>query len=145
MVIQTTYLLDDDEREALKAVEGGEEVRWCEISKRPNDPTHYYTFGPHPRRSLQPRHRAIRLLNGISSRQGFRKVADDYDNSDLAADLRALASTLNSNVNQMPSEAFENIRSVIAALESAISDESPTYAPCYRQDVEELLLKIATD
>jgi hypothetical protein len=76
-VIEATYLVEDEEREALRDVPGSEEIRWCLISKHASKGTHYYTFKPHhPYRSLLPRQRAVRLRNGVSSRQRFKNVAE---------------------------------------------------------------------
>src|SRR3712207_749176 len=50
-VIEATYLLDDDDREALSDVHGGKEIRWCTVSKRV-DGQQWYDFTPYPERSV---------------------------------------------------------------------------------------------
>lgn len=126
-VVAAKYLLDDDDWEALRDVDGGKEIRWCKISKRARNGKHWYTFTPHPERSLKPRQRAVRLLNGVLSRQGFLKVAEKYEESNLAAAVRSLASTLDTDAGTISDEAREKIGSVAAMLEDAVSDEGPKY------------------
>ncbi len=131
-------MLDDDDREALREVQGGQEIRWCTVSKRVEDSSHYYNFEPSPLRILQPRQKAVRALNEVSSRQGFQKVAEEYEESDLTAEVRSLASTLNTEVQTMSDEALKEIRSVAATLEDAISDDGLKYLRNLTQNLRDL-------
>jgi hypothetical protein len=72
-VIKATYLLDENDKQALKDVHGGQDIRWCTVSKAVNG-RHYYDLEPLPQRSLQPRRRAEQTLHEVSSRQGFRRM-----------------------------------------------------------------------
>ena len=127
-VIEATYLVEDEEREAFKDVPESDKIRWCLISKHAESGTHYYTFKPrHPHRSLQPRQRAVRLLNGVSSRQRFARAAEDYQGSNLVAEVRNLASTLDTSLETIPEEAKEDLRSVATTLENVAHGEGPQY------------------
>lgn len=126
-VIEATYLLEDEDREALSGVHGGKEARWCKVSKRTQGETLYYTITPYPRRSLQPRNAVVRTLNEIPSRKGFLKLAEENEESELVASVESLASTLNTNVGTLADEEREEIQTVIAVLEDAVSGESPKY------------------
>lgn len=137
-VVKATYLLNDDDREALREVHGGQEIRWCMVSKRAEHRGHYYTFEPSPRRSLQPRQRAVRVLNKAISRQGFQKVAEEYEESDLAAEVRSLISTLDTQVQTLPDEVLEEIRSVAATLEDATSDDGLKYLRDLTKNLQDL-------
>jgi predicted ATP-dependent endonuclease of OLD family len=137
-VIEAMYLLDNEDREALKDVHGGKEIRWCAISKQAGNGTHWYVFTPHPRRSLEPRQRAVRLLNEVPSRQGFLRVAEKYDASDLRAEVQSLASSLDTNIRTLSDEAMEEIQSVVATLEDAVPDEGPQYLQELTQRLRDL-------
>lgn len=45
-VIEATYLLEDEDREALSGVHGGKEARWCKVSKKFKERP-YGTLLPH--------------------------------------------------------------------------------------------------
>jgi predicted ATP-dependent endonuclease of OLD family len=126
-VIEATYLLESDDREALRDVHGGKEIRWCKISKQAEGGRHWYGFTPHPKRSLQPRQRAVRILSGVLSRQVFLNVAEEYDGSNLVAELGRLASTLDTDAETISDEARELIGAVAAMLEDALPDGGPKY------------------
>ena len=94
-VIEARYLLDADDREALRDVHGWREARWFTVSKKPNENgARYYGMEPRPRRSLQPRKKAVQALNEVVSRRGLLKVAE-REESFIQARIEDLASTLN--------------------------------------------------
>lgn len=136
-IIEAKYLLDNDDRKALSDVHGGEKIRWCTVSKT-IDGTHIYIFKPHPTRSLQPRKRVVQTLNEVLTRQGFLRLADEYAESDLAAEVENLASTLDTEVQTISDEGLEEIRSVTASLEDAVSDEGLKYLRDLKQQLRDL-------
>lgn len=137
-VIEATYLLEDDDREALIDVHGGKEIRWCKISKQAEGGRHWYKLNPYPKRSLQSRQTAVRTLNEVSSRRGFLRVAEKYTESDLVAEVESLVSTLDTDVQTISPEAQEEIRSVTVTLEDAVSEEDPKYLRELRQRLRSL-------
>jgi len=136
-VIKATYLLDDDDREALKDVQGGSEIRWCTVSKRVSG-THIYVFTPRPMRSLQPRRRAVQTLKDVSSRRGFLKIAEEYEAADLVAVVESLASSLDTEEQTFSDEVLEEIRSVVARLEDAVADDGLKYLRDLVQQLSDL-------
>lgn len=136
--IEATYLLDDDDREALSNVHGGQEARWCKISKKVRGETLYYSIAPRPKRSLQRRKRAVGILNEVSSRQGFLEIAEEYEESDLAAEVRSLASTLGTEAETISAEALNEIQSVTATLEEAVSNKKLKYLDDLIQKLHDL-------
>jgi energy-coupling factor transporter ATP-binding protein EcfA2 len=138
-VVSARFLLGDDDWEALSEVQGGQDIRWCTVSKRAEYGTHYYRLSPGPQRSLQPRQRVVRLLSEVSSRQGFQKIAEEYEESDLAAEVESLAATLNTEVQTMQAEALEEIRSVAVTLKDAMSDGGYRYIRDLAQDLHDLV------
>ena len=136
--IQATYLLEDEDREALRDVHGGKETRWCEVSKQVRGQSLYYSITPRPKRSLQPRHRVVRALNEASSRKGFLKLDEEYEESDLVDAVKSLAATLSTGVDTISEEARREIQAVIAVFEDAISDESPKYVRDLVQNLHKL-------
>ena len=127
-VVKATFLIEDEELEELRDMLGGEEIRWCEISKHAGEGTHYYTFKPRqPRRSLAMRQRVVRLLNGVSSRQRFTRLVENHPELDLVNEVRSLASLLETNVETMSDEYQTRIVRVATRLENATDDEGPQY------------------
>jgi predicted ATP-dependent endonuclease of OLD family len=137
-VIEATYLLDDKDKEALSEVHGGREIRWCKISKQAEKNNLRYGLTPRPRRSLQPRIKAGRMLNKDSSRKGFRSVDEEYEEVDLRAEVENLASALDTEAETLSDETLEQIRSVVTTLEDATDSESPKYLNNLIQELQRL-------
>jgi hypothetical protein len=138
-VIEATYLVEDGDREALKDVPGIDQIRWCLVAKQAGGGSHYYTFKPlHLRRSLRPRQRAVRLLNGVSSRQRFERVAEQSPYANFVDEVRGLASILETSEETLSDETRAKIGSVTTMLESAVHDEGPQYVRELSQLLQDL-------
>lgn len=123
-VVEARYLLEDVDRESISRVHGAEESRWFTVGKR-TEGAFWCRIDPLPRRNLHPRHKMVRALTGVSSRKGFLDLAAEHE--DLVDRVEDLVSALDTSVEMLSDESRDSIRSLAAAVENGVSDESPKY------------------
>lgn len=137
-VVEATYLVEENDREALSEEHGGQDIRWCKVSKKPDDGTHYYSLTPSPKRSLRPREKAVRTLKGVLERQGFLRVDQEHEDVDLADEVGKLASALETKDVTLSEETSEQIQTVAATLDDALPNESLKYLLDLKQQLHYL-------
>lgn len=125
-IVSAIYLLDDDDREALRNIHGGSKVQRFKISKIANG-EFYSTVSPPPQRSLEPRKRTLRELNKTLSKRGFLKLAERQQEVDLKSDIGQVVVSLSTESNNILSENLEGVKALAEVLESALSEEDPKY------------------
>lgn len=136
-VVESRYLLEDADREAVSHIEGVEEARWFTVGKKA-DAQFVCGIEPQPRRSLQPRQRMAQTLSKVLSRQSFLEVAAKHQEASLVDQVRNLSSALDTDVRTLPDEVQEGVRSLAATLEDALPTADFRYLQSLKKSLHEL-------
>jgi predicted ATP-dependent endonuclease of OLD family len=137
-VVEARYLLEDVDREAISHIQGTEEARWFTVGRKAESTNFWCGIEPRPQRSLQPRQRMVQALKATSARKGFLELVAQQEEENLRSQVENLVSSLDVSAETLTDESRNGIRSVVAMLESSLSDEDPKYLHRLVQQLHDL-------
>lgn len=124
--VRAGYVLDDDDRAALRSIPGGLNVRWWTLEKR-DDGSYEFSLRPAPERDLQPRHQHAAVLRNFAKSEQIERFVSI--NNQIIADLYEQAvAALSSDTEDLTEEEVDSIQAFaknLLAFPSVCDEPTP--------------------
>lgn len=124
--VRAGYVLDDEDRAALRDIPGGQSVRWWTLKKQ-DDGSYEFSLRPAPERDLQPRHQHAAFLRDFAKSEQIERFGSI--NNQIMADLYEQAvAALSSDTEDLGEEEVDSIQAFaknLLAFPSVCDEPTP--------------------
>ncbi len=118
-IITAGFLLSDDDRVALSAIEGGEKSQWLEVVKFA-DGQRWNRIRPSLTRNLTLRKNVVELLETLLPPEGSVSLALDQDQN-LTDIVKKIVTILNVQEQTLPKEKLETLTQLVGTLSADLN------------------------